>query len=244
MGNDATVSFIRGLAILRLGPGLEQEFGGPALPEEILTAIVGAYALLEGFAFDWSLQGGLRLIDGSWSSLPEYFLWTDRFDPTIPSSLNHESTRMKASVELACAVRPIVGYRLALRDLHSAISDPGDDQFVFAYRAIEDVARAVSQMGVTSWPDLHEHLDTTEEDFRVRIRSLQDARQAAAHGDDDDPALAFARENSKGIVLLARQVVSHALVRDPRVPLVGTDVKDWDRPPLDGVKPPSALMSP
>ncbi len=243
-GDDATVSVIRGLVVLRIGPGLAQEFGGPALPEEILTAVVGAYALIEGVAFDWTLQGGLRLIEGSWDSLPEYFLWTDRFDRDIPSPLEYQSLRMKASIALARRARSIVGYRLALRDLHAAIRDSGDDRFVFGYRAIEDVARAVSQTGAVVWPELHAHLGTNEGAFRARISALHDARHAAAHGEGDDPALTFARQNRDRIVLLARQVISQAMVRDERMPLAGSDVNGWDLPPFEGVDAPSTLASP
>jgi hypothetical protein len=51
---------------------------------------------------------------------------------------------MRKAATLAVAAEATPSWRLAIRDVYSALQERGDDAFVFAYRAIEDVARAVS----------------------------------------------------------------------------------------------------
>jgi hypothetical protein len=133
---------------------------------------------------------------------------------------------MLRAIRVVKAARNVPGYRLALRDVLAALRDRGDDAFVFAHRAVSDVARAVSSSGRIDWPALHRHLSTTEEAFRERLGPLQDARDAAAHGADADVALALARRNHHGLVKLARQIVAQAMIADNRIPLgIDTDLR-------------------
>jgi hypothetical protein len=98
---------------------------------------------------------------------------------------------------------------------HSALRDGGDDGFVFAYRALEDVARAVSgqtdQLHAGDWAQLHQLLDTTSAAFLSRIEPLHDARRAASHGNESDPKVQAARANRGAVIAIGRRVVAEAL---------------------------------
>ncbi|MFN8224745.1 MAG: hypothetical protein U0R50_16045 [Gaiellales bacterium] len=118
----------------------------------------------------------------------------------------------------AAAVNHRGGWRLALRDLYSAqraLERQSDDCFVFAYRALEDLAYAVSTTSSKSWPALHAHLQTTEAKFRRRVEPLRLARNAAAHGDESDPELANARAHRADRFRLSRRIVREALGHEP-----------------------------
>ena len=55
---------------------------------------------------------------------------------------------------------------------------------------------------------------------------MQDARDAAAHGDDTDVALVLARRIHRGLVKLTRQIVAAAMIADDRIPLdLTTDLR-------------------
>jgi hypothetical protein len=59
VGDDCCASFLDHMFVLRFGPGLRPGTSTP--PESVIEAITGAYALLEGVAFDWTLLGGMDL---------------------------------------------------------------------------------------------------------------------------------------------------------------------------------------
>jgi hypothetical protein len=67
--------------------------------------------------------------------------------------MNEKSKRsrdMAAAIDVAVAVFQRGPWRLAVRDVHSAylaLATRSDDVFVFAYRAVEDLAHAVSKTG-------------------------------------------------------------------------------------------------
>jgi hypothetical protein len=129
---------------------------------------------------------------------------------------------MRRACRLAIAAQGRPGCRLALRDLHSAFSVGGDDGFVFAYRVLEDLARAISgargQLDSHHWAALHSHLRTTRTAFMTRIAPLQEARRAAAHGDETDPRLIAARSDRGNRLAIAREVLGEALAREPGLP--------------------------
>jgi hypothetical protein len=216
VGNDCTISLLNHVFILRFGPGLESRADTPL--ESVIEAITGAYALLEGVAFECTFLGGMDLEHGQWEVI-RYFKWLGRHDDDLPEQDAPSSLAMLRAVRVAEAARTVPGYRLALRDVRAAMREREDDAFVFAHRAVSDIARAMSHSGRVDWRALHRHLSTTEDAFRERLGPLQDARDAAAHGDDTDPALILARRNHDGLVKLARQIVVSAMIVDDRIPL-------------------------
>ncbi len=129
---------------------------------------------------------------------------------------------MRRACKLAITVQGRPGYRLALRDIHQALSTGGDDACVFAYRTIEDLARAVSgkrgELRASDWASLHSHLRTTKDSFMKRIAPLHKARQAAAHGDESDAELIAARTSREERIAIARRVVAEVLDGDANLP--------------------------
>lgn len=121
---------------------------------------------------------------------------------------------MAAAIGFAVEIFHLGPWRLATRDVHAAYlaSETDDDAFVFSYRAIEDLARAVSQDGNKDWSALHAVLGTSESLFKKRTLRLFLARNAVAHGDAADPDLAWARANRKRALNVSRRLVCEAAV--------------------------------
>jgi hypothetical protein len=183
---------------------------------------LGAYALISGIALDWTLEGWIEATDAQFrGTMIGTFVDPRGHDPML-SRRARRSVDMRRACRLAIAAQGRPGYRLALRDLHSAFSVGGDDGFVFAYRVLEDLARAISsargQLDSHHWAALHSHLGTTRTAFMTRIAPLQEARRAAAHGDETDPRLIAARSDRGNRLAIAREVLGEALAREPGLP--------------------------
>lgn len=195
---------------------------GPQEPNELFALVLGAYALITGVALDWSLDGWVEATGARFDGTMMGVVVDPRGHDPMLSPRSRRSVDMRRAARLAISVRSVPSYRLALRDIYAAFHDRGDDAFVFAYRAIEDVARAVSgrrgDLRPSDWRALHDHLGTDEEAFTARIRGLQDARNAAAHGDEQDAELLAARADRDARIEIARQVVAETLAADERLP--------------------------
>jgi len=194
---------------------------------ELFGLVVGAYSLISGVPLDWSLDGWIEARKASFAGtilgvVPD----TRGVRAPMGSPKAQRSVDMRRAAKLAVATRHRPGWRLALRDIHAALDTPHDDQFVFAYRALEDVARAVSgrlgDLRPADWRELHVHLGTTEGSFKKRIEPLQAARRAAAHGNELDLDLDDAQQSAADLVDLSRQIVAEALDADPNIPFKPT----------------------
>jgi hypothetical protein len=124
---------------------------------------------------------------------------------------------MRRAARLAIAIHPLPGWRLAVRDVHSALGgDPGDDAFVFGYRAIEDLVRAVThrtgELRAMDWRRLHTHLATSQDTFLRRVEPLKSARDCVVHGDVSDPALEHARAHRESVLEISRRIVADAII--------------------------------
>lgn len=190
---------------------------------ELFGVVVGAYSLISGIALDWSLDNWIeareaRLAGTILGVVPD----TRGFAAPMGSPRARRSIDMRRAARLAVAVRRKPGWRLALRDIHAALDTPDDDRFVFAYRAVEDVVRAVSkrsgELGPTHWRELHNHLGTSEAAFKDRIDPLRSARRAVAHGDELDIQLQDVRDSDLDLVDLSRRIVAEALDADSSIP--------------------------
>jgi hypothetical protein len=183
---------------------------------EIVTA---AYTLVSGVALDFAFSGWVEAKEANFKGTVIGFRLPRGPRPTI-SATSKRSRDMGKAIEVALAVWHRGPWRLAVRDVHAAhlAADQTDDAFVFAYRAIEDLTRAWSPNGKKSWSDLRTHLGTTEPKFRNRTRRLFDARNAVAHGDENDPALAYARSHTKSLIRLSRTIVREAFAAESSLP--------------------------
>lgn len=86
--------------------------------------------------------------------------------------------------------------RLAVKDFTAALRESGDDAFLFANRAVEDLCRAYSPNGKVDkqgWNRLHADLGTT----RQGIQRLVDAATSIRHGDRNSDAIRVARTNRR-----------------------------------------------
>lgn len=182
---------------------------------DLLRLVTAAYGLVSSVALDFALEGWVEATEADFRGTVVGFGVDPRgHDPYLPTR-SHRSTDMRRAARLAAAIHHLPGWRLAVRDVHAALRDGGDDGFVFAYRALEDIARAVSgqtgQLRKQDWAKLHQLLGTTDAAFLARIQPLHDARRAAGHGDEKDPQLQAARSNRDAVIEIGRRIVAEAL---------------------------------
>lgn len=196
---------------------------GRRAARELFDLVVSAYAFISRVVLDWSLEGWVEAAHASFSGTVMGVVVDPRgHDPELPPN-SRQSVEMRHAAELAVAVWGMHGgYRLALRDIRAALADDGDDAFVFAFRALEDLAYAYSfrrgQLQPADWSRLAEHLGMADEDFKARKKPLKDARDMWGHGDTENPELAAARAAREALIEEARQIVAEALHRDSGVP--------------------------
>lgn len=187
-----------------------------------LGIITAAYTLRSGMPLDFTFTGWVEAKKASFEGTMMGFVVPRGYKPELSGrTRNTRNADMTAAVHLAAAVFHRGPWRLAVRDVHAAYlaeATQSDDAFVFAARAIEDLAYAVSTTGEKSWPDLHAHLGTKKPLFLRRTKRLWDARNAVAHGDENDPALVAARPARKNLVDLSRRVVLEAIAAEPSLP--------------------------
>ncbi len=187
---------------------------------ELLGLIVASYALITRMPLDLALGGWVEATNASFDGTVVGFTVDTRGHKAVIPPDGRKSRDMRTSIALAAATLHRSPWRLAIRDVYAALREEragSDDAFVFAWRAVEDVRRAVAPSGATrrgEWASLHAHLGTTERAFKRRTRSLYRARHAVAHGDDSDPALISARNRPRHRVEIGRRIVLEAMRSD------------------------------
>lgn len=193
----------------------------PGEASQLFRLVVGAYALLTCRSLDWSLDGWVEAKEATFSSTVVGFrLARGNAELTMADDATDNVT-MRRAAELAVAVRRKPSYRLALRDVHAATREDGEDAFVFAYRAVEDVARAVSGAGdlrARDWAKLHRTLRTSRDAFMDRLEALKTARDLVVHGNEQDERLARMRLKRDEIVNVGRMVVAETMDADHDLP--------------------------
>lgn len=182
---------------------------------DLMRLIVAAYALISGVALDVSLDGWIEAKEADFDAVVVGFVVDPRgHDPHL-SERSRRSVDLRRAARLGGAARPHPAWRLAIRDVHAALADGGDDAFVYAYRSIEDLARGASgrtgELQTSDWHQLHTLLGTNQTAFMGRIAPLQNARRAASHGDESDPALIAARSSREAVVGIGREIVGETL---------------------------------
>ncbi len=188
---------------------------------DFLSLIVAAYNVVSGVALDFTFGGWVEATEAKFKGTTVGVAVDPRGHRPMMDPAGKRSVEMGDAIVLAAAVNHRGGWRLALRDLYSAqraLERRSDDCFVFAYRAVEDLAHAVSTTSGKSWPALHAHLRTDEKRFRRRIEPLRLARNAAGHGDETSPDLVDARAHRALRVRLARSIVREAISLEPDLP--------------------------
>lgn len=188
----------------------------PGEVTQLAQLVVGAWALLSGKALSWTFDGWVEAtqaqLDGSIMG---------HVNPHHREGANEESDdskRVRAAAELAVQLRARPAYRLALRDLRLALSDISDDAILFAYRAVENCARALAgidgELGREGWARFHELRGIEAVEGREEMEALIRSRNAIAHGESDS---GVNRAPSSHLVLQTRKLVLATLAADPSV---------------------------
>lgn len=187
---------------------------------DFLALIVAAYTVRTALALDFTFTGWIEATEADFTGSIVGFTVPRGHTPHMDAS-SKRSRDMAVAIEVAAAAFAGGSWRLALRDIHAAYLGLGnDDAFVAAYRAIEDLARAVSPIRKKDWARLHSHLGTTEARMKARTGLLFDARNAVAHGDTQDPQLVAARAKRSQVIGVARAIVREAFKREPTLPAI------------------------
>jgi hypothetical protein len=178
--------------------------------ESLFWLVAAAYALLGGTVFRARATGWVEARDVVWQATMMGFT-SPRFGHAELWAIDDpRNTVIREAVSLAVAVRRRPLYRLALRDYHAAQSEPGDDAFVFAYRAVETIRQAIKSTGSESsqWLAFHEKLRTTEADYR----RLGTVSAHVRHGNVSSSELIRARRKRARSELL--RLASEAILRE------------------------------
>ncbi len=120
----------------------------------------------------------------------------------------------KLAALAAWRLRNVAPVRLAFRDFLFGAGQLGDDAFLYAYRAVENVRRslgpdAVEASGRTTpdWNAMHQALGTS----RAQLSDLTDAATCVRHGSEHDSGIVNARSNRKQVLALADDVMKRFL---------------------------------
>ena len=201
-------------------PGTRR-FKQPGEASNLFRTVVGAWAAASGTALTVSTEGWIEAKNAQVSDSVLGWIGWRRRSLVQQDEAELWSDRMRAACELAVRAHEISGYRLALRDIHSSLLEgAGDDAYVFAYRALEDLARAITnsenELRASDWERLHDHIGQDREEARAAIEPLRLARNMVAHGGPPEN-LASVNLQRDELLLDARRRVLRALASDERI---------------------------
>ena len=198
-------------------PG-ESKFKQPGEATTLFRTVVSSWALMSGTALTVTLEGWVEAHDADVAVSTMGWIINRPGAAAQASPESEVSNIMREACELAAKINSRDPYRLAVRDVHSALSDSDDDAFVYAYRALEDLARAVSgteeQVTEADWKALHERLGQDPEIARKEIEPLRLARNAIGHGNPQHADLREARLRRSELLLDVRRRVLRAIASD------------------------------
>lgn len=184
---------------------------------ELFRLVVAAYALLTREVFDVSADGWIEATEAKLAGSILGFRVEQSKSAGDVNRDSKESTAIRAACRVAIAARAMPSYRLALRDIYSALREVGNDAFFFSYRAVEDAARVVSggeRVGSKEWGEFHQGVGLTPEEGEARLAPLTAARKALAHGDEDGHAIGEASRQRDVLLDTARWFVIRAIEED------------------------------
>jgi hypothetical protein len=198
-------------------PG-ERQFKQPREANTLFGTVISAWALMSGTALTVTLEGWVEAHNAAVADSTMGWIINRPGAAAQASPQSEQSKLMREACELATKIYQRAPYRLAVRDVHSALSDREDDAFVYAYRALEDLARAVSgqeeQLTGADWQALHNRLGQDPEIAAKEIEPLRLARNAIGHGNPDHSDLREARQRRDDLLLDVRRRVLRALASD------------------------------
>jgi hypothetical protein len=175
--------------------------------EVLFRLIVAAYALLGGTPFRARANGWVEARDVVGQATMMGFT-SPRFAHAELWALNDpRNLAIRVAVRIAVGVRTRPLHRLALRDFHAALLEPGDDAFVYAYRAVEAIRQAIRPTGSENaqWAAMHAKLGTEEVDYQ----ELAKVSAVVRHAERRSSAIRSARRprRRKWLLDLSREAV-------------------------------------
>ena len=116
------------------------------------------------------------------------------------------NTPWKKAASIYPKLVTMANHRLALKDFKAAMLDSGDDAFFFAYRAVEDICRAITgatEIGKSEWQAMHKTIGTRT----TQIKPITKVSKKIRHGDVENNVVKRARKNRDFYLDIARDVI-------------------------------------
>lgn len=101
---------------------------------------------------------------------------------------------------------------LALKDYRSALIDTSDDTFLFAYRSIEDICRAVTSrddVNNKAWQEMHSALGTS----KIMIDPLKSVAEKVRHGNKNNPLVIQSKNKREELIKIAHKIIEKEFKR-------------------------------
>lgn len=176
-----------------------------AAGEAILRLALAAYAMQGGTPFRVSIANWVEARGTeSFSNMLGYR--SPRYGHVEAWPANDARNRaLREAVQVARLARQRPLHRLALRDLHAALLEPGPDAFMLAFRAVEGIRQSVTLRAgrQKEWNAMHARLGTT----KAFLDQLTELSTLVRHGKESDPKVRSALRRRDLILKPAREVL-------------------------------------
>lgn len=174
---------------------------------DLLRLVVAAYAVLGGTALRATVNGWVEARDVVGQATTMGFVSPRFAHAELWQRDDVRNLAIHDAVAIAAGVRRRPHHRLALRDFHAAVLEPGDDAFVFAYRAVEGIRQGITPAGseAAQWAAMHAKIGTEAADYKQLASVSADVR----HGSLSGAAVRRARRPRRRawLIELAREAV-------------------------------------
>jgi len=180
---------------------------------EIFNIIISAFVFKTKKPLSYTLQNWVEVKE--FVDTKNVIGWL--FPPFSPLKPHPERSRVNTSWKKAAwfynnLSKGNNNHALALKDYRSAVTDTSDDAFLFSYRSIEDICRAVTgcdEIEAPEWREMHRTLSTSKH----MIDPLKEVADKVRHGNKDHIIVAQARSNRDGLVDIAHEVIKKEFER-------------------------------
>lgn len=142
-------------------------------------------------------------------------IWTLDYPGKIytPNTKSRVNVTWRRAAKFFPRINKNINHKLALKDYLSCIRDSSDNAFLFAYRILEDIRRAINlEKNITdeqSWINLHQLLNTT----RSFIEPLTEVSEKVRHGNLNSSIVIKARGKRKEILNIAFELMKREFRR-------------------------------
>jgi len=176
------------------------------LAKNILDTFLASYAILTNISLSYTRLGwvevrGSRVREAIIGTIDSKY---GLFKPPRKCSAN---SNLKYAAKITREAIKSVHHRMALKDYKTALSDGGDDAFLFAFRSLESLCRAVIRSGgkveKAEWKRMHHELGTSDR----RIMPLNNVANLVRHGRTTSKKLKKARKNRARYLSIARNII-------------------------------------